>query len=317
MRKSTIILVLLSAALLLILGCAKKAAETPALSEEGAAPEAAPAEPGFKAAEGERPLAEKTPAPARGEVTRGEDVFTGLAEANAAEMTGELKLIKTGDLTCEVDDVEKGFEKVYAVAAAEKALVVETSRSVAEEGYALGSVTLKVHPSKFDETIRALREVGRPRSENSTTEDVTEKYVDLQARLANAEAARARYLDILAKRTANVSDILEVEREIERVTENIERFKGELRYLDSRIGLSTITIHLEEPHAAVPTGYSLGKALREALRIALRICIFIIQAIIVLLPFIIILIILVLIIRLIIWFFQRRRRKAKQAAINP
>lgn len=315
MRKATIVLV--SFALVLVLGCAKRAEKGAAVSEkegygEVALPEAAPAEPKLERAAGGEPAAA-----AKGGGADLADVLAGVPEANAAGIAGELKLVKTADLACEVDDVEKGFEKVYAVATAQKAIVVATSRSVAEEGYVFGSITLKVHPSRFDETIKALRGVGRPLSENSTTEDVTQEYVDLQARLENAEAARGRYLEILATRTGAVSDVLEVEREIERVTENIERLKGELRYLDSRIGLSTIAIHLEEPHAAVPAGYVFGKAIRGAFRIAVRIFIYVIQAVIVLAPFVVILIVLVLIIRLVIWFFERRRRKAKQAAMNP
>ncbi|MEE8640439.1 MAG: DUF4349 domain-containing protein [bacterium] len=320
MRKLAIVLSCF--ALVLVTGCAKKAKEAPLvgeeeLYEEKTAPEAAPTAPGedlkYKRTEGEMPARGATDA-AEGERADLTDVLGGVAEA--ADIAGELKLIKTADLTCEIDDVDEGFEQVYAVAAAERALVVGTNRAVAEEGYVFGSVTLKVHPSKFDETVRALREIGRLLSESSTTEDVTQEYVDVQARLENAEATRARYLEILAIRAGTVPDILEVEREIERVTENIERFKGQLRYFDAQIGLSTITIHFEQPHAAVPTGYSFGKAVKDAFRIAVRICIFLIQAVIVLLPFIILLIIMVLVIRLIVWSIQRRRRKAKQAAID-
>jgi hypothetical protein len=317
-----LIIVLSFFTICLAIGCAKKAEETPLvgekeLHEEGAAPEAAPTAPGenlkAKRDDGVLPAGEATDAAGteRGGMA---DVLTGVAEA--ADIAGELKLIKTADLTCEIDDVDEGFEQVYAVAAAEKALVVGTNRAVAEEGYVFGSVTLKVHPSKFDETVKALRKIGRLLSESSTTEDVTQEYVDVQARLENAEATRARYLEILAVRAGTVPDILEVEREIERVTENIERFKGQLRYFDAQIGLSTITVNFEQPHAAVPTGYSFGKAVKDAFRIAVRICIFLVQAVIVLLPFIILLIILVLIIRLIVWFIQRRRRKAKQAAVG-
>ncbi len=320
MRKSAILLSCFT--IVLVIGCAKQAEEAPLvgekeLYEEKAAPEAAPTAPGedlkYKRTEGEMPAREATDA-AEGERADLADVLGGVAEA--VDIAGELKLIKTAGLTCEIDDVDEGFEQVYAVAAAERALVVGTNRAVAEEGYVFGSVTLKVHPSKFDETVRALREIGRLLSESSTTEDVTQEYVDVQARLENAEATRARYLEILAIRAGTVPDILEVEREIERVTENIERFKGQLRYFDAQIGLSTITIHFEQPHAAVPTGYSFGKAVKDAFRIAVRICIFLVQAVIVLLPFIIVLIIFVLVIRLIVWSIQRRRRKAKQAAID-
>jgi len=302
-------------------GCAKKAEEStfaekesPYLADEPA--EEAPAAPEpMKSKKMDTSSADERGGAAGAEEVTAPDVLgEGVPEASAAELGRELKLIKTADLTTEVEDVDDGFEEVYAVARAEKALVVGTTRSVADEGYSYGSVTVKVDPSKYDETMKALRQVGKLLSENSTTEDVTQEYVDLGARLENAEKTRDRYLEILATRTGAVHDVLEVEREIERVTENVERLKGQLRYLDSQIGLSTITVNLEEPHGAVPTGYNFGKAIKDALRIALRICIFLIQAVIVLMPFIIILVILVLIIRFIVWFWRRRRRKAKKAA---
>jgi hypothetical protein len=323
-------IVLAGLALVLAFGCAKKAEEAPAISEEysdtGYAldePEMAteappPGEEMSKKAKDDRAPTTLTRDGMGGEgatdITG--DVLAGVPEANAEEIAGDLKLIKTADITCEVDDVDKGFEDVYAVAAAENGLVVGTNRAVAGEGYVYGSVTIKVHPAKYDETIRALRDIGRLVSETSTTSDVTQEYYDVQARLENAEATRDRYLQILATRAGTVPDVLEVEREIERVTENIERFKGQLRYFDSQVGLSTITVHLEEPHAAVPTGYSFGKAVKDAFRIAVRICIFLVQAVIVLMPFIILLIILILIIRFIVWRIRVRRRKAKQAAID-
>jgi hypothetical protein len=313
------VIVVLTLGLAFTFACAKKAAEAPAAAEEGepSVEEVTPAKGlEFKKAEN---LPAREAAPASGGVGLGAAEGAGLLEAaveGGPPKAPEQKLIKTAELTCEVEEIDKGFEKVYAVAKAERAIVAGTTRDVAEQGYSYGSVTLKVVPSRYDETMRALRKVGRLLEENSTTEDVTREYADLRARLDNAEAARARYLEILATRAGTVGEVLEVEREIERVTENVERLKGEMRYLDSRIGLSTITVYLEEPHAAVPTVYNLGKAIKKAFRVAARICIFLVQAVIVLLPFIVILVVLVLIVRLIVWYLQRRKRKAKQAVTD-
>ncbi len=312
--------------LILAAGCAKKtdAGIPPATKTlEEPAPASAPVAGEFEAkkekgAGGVSDAA--TPAapggkPSETPVTRATEL-PGLSppEADAADIAGELKLIKTATVKCEVTDVDRGFEDVTRIVKAERGIVVGTSRATAEEGYAYGTITLKVVPARYDETIKALRKVGRLLEENSSTEDVTAEYVDLQARLANSEVTRDRLLEILKTKSASVPDILEVEREISRVTEEIERLKGQMRYLDNQVGLSTITVQLEEPHATLPGGYSFGKALREALRIAIRIAIFIIQAFIVLLPFIILLAILLLLIRFIIWMFQRRRLKAKTAA---
>lgn len=272
-------------------------------------------------------LAEEAPSPApageRGGGSGGEAVpdatkvsglTTEVPAADAAEIAGELKLVKTATLKCEVADVDKGFEEVEKIAKSEHGIVVGTSRSTAHEGYAYGTITVKVVPARYDETVKALRKVGRLLEENSSTEDVTAEYVDVDARLKNAEVARDRYLNILETRSATVPDILAVEAELTRITEKIESLKGQMRVLESRIGLSTITVQLEEPHATMPGGYSFGKAMREAFRLCIRITIFIIQAVIVLLPFLVLLIIILLLIRLIVWFFQRRKRKTLEAA---
>jgi hypothetical protein len=319
-RKHLLYFVVIAAAAATMFGCAKKAEEAPsAPGMTRSAEEYSPGEKGFAKKTAPVSEPEMAPAPAEdrdsgatgGELSDVARVVAGVPNADAAEIAGELKLIKTGDVSCEIDDIDKGFDEVYKVAAAEKGIVVDTSRSTAEEGYAYGAVTIKVHPAKFDETIKALRKIGRLTSETSTSQDVTAEYVDTQARLDNALATRDRYLELLATRTGSVQDILEVEREIERVTENIERFKGQMRYLESQIGLSTITVHLEEPHGAIPTGYNFGKAVKDAFRIALRICIFIVQAAIILTPFVILLAIFLVLIRIVVWVFQRRRRKIK------
>ncbi len=300
-------------ALLACFACAKKAEAPEGVSKETTpttAPELKKMEKGAGDAAGMPAEAEAPPPPAPG----GGADLTAIPKGDASALVGELKLIKTANVTLEVPNVDEGFEKVYAVAAAEKAIVTGTNRSVAEEGYAYGSVTVKVTPEKYDETLRAMRKLGRLVDENSSSQDVTAEYVDLQARLENAEASRARYLQILAAKSATVPDILAVEREIERVTETIERLKGELRVMESQVSLSTVTVTLEEPHAAIPGGYRFTKAVKSAVRIAIYICIFLVQAIIVLLPFVVILLILLLILRAILWYFQRRKRKVKETA---
>lgn len=300
--KKTILVAASIAFLAISFACAKKAAEPPATTYKepvgGAAPGGAEAEKTVVAAG----------APARMETAPGSDIPTPTRDP------GALLLIKTADLTVEVSDIDQGFEEIYKIAAAEKAIVTKTGRSVTEEGVASGTVQLKVLPERFDETMAALRKVGRLVNESSSSEDVTARYVDLKARLENAEAARQRYLDILATKSGSVEDILAVEREIERVTENVERLKGEMRLLETQIGLSTINVALEEPHGAVPGGYKFVKAIKAAVRIAVYISIFLIQAVIVLMPFIIILLILILIIRLVVGYFQKKKKKAKAAA---
>jgi predicted nuclease with TOPRIM domain len=86
---------------------------------------------------------------------------------------------------------------------------------------------------------------------NIKSEDVTEQYIDLKARLENAQREEKILLDFLNKAT-NVKDMLEIEKELSRIREQIEYYTGQLKYLESRIDYSTITIELSEPRPPAP-----------------------------------------------------------------
>jgi hypothetical protein len=75
--------------------------------------------------------------------------------------------------------------------------------------------------------------------------------VDLTARLANARRLEARLIELLANRTGRLTDVLTVERELARVRETIERYEGRLRYLQSRVSVSSLTVVVHEPAPVV------------------------------------------------------------------
>jgi hypothetical protein len=65
--------------------------------------------------------------------------------------------------------------------------------------------------------------------------------------MENARRLETRLIDLLATRTGKLKDVLDVERELARAREEIERYEGRLRYLRAHATLSTLTISLHEP----------------------------------------------------------------------
>jgi len=108
------------------------------------------------------------------------------------------------------------------------------------------SITMRVPAPKFEGVLEEIRKLGQVLSRNVGAQDVTDEYVDLQLRLKNAEATRERLIAILQK-AQTVKETLEVERELSRVREEIERIKGRLAMLDRQTAFSTITIHFVRP----------------------------------------------------------------------
>ncbi|TMG60649.1 MAG: DUF4349 domain-containing protein, partial [Chloroflexi bacterium] len=94
-----------------------------------------------------------------------------------------------------------------------------------------GVINFMVPAAHFDATIDQLSSVGKVQSEHITGTDVSAQYVDLNARLANAEAQHQAMLALLT-RAQNINDIIAVQNQIGQITAQIEQLKGQIKYLD-------------------------------------------------------------------------------------
>jgi hypothetical protein len=143
--------------------------------------------------------------------------------------------------------------------------------SKTEVHHSLGQVSsatlvLRVPAGKFGGIVGRILRLGVVQRESMSSRDITEAYYDLKARLDNARKLEARLLDLLAKKTGKVSDLLQVERELARVRESIERFEGKLRLYDNLVDLSTLTVNLSiQQKYTPPRPPSLGDDIRETL----------------------------------------------------
>jgi len=115
-----------------------------------------------------------------------------------------------------------------------------------------GVISFMVPAGHFDSTIDDLSKVGKVQSEHITGTDVSAQYVDLNARLANAEAQRNAMLALLAQ-ARNINDIIAVQTQIGQITSQIEELKGQIKYLDDNTSYSTVTVTLTESGAPAPS----------------------------------------------------------------
>lgn len=115
-----------------------------------------------------------------------------------------------------------------------------------------GVINFMVPAAKFDTTIDQLSKVGSVEGEHITGTDVSAQYVDLNARLDNAEAQHQVYLALLARAT-NTNDIIALENQIGQITAQIEQLKGQIKYLDNNTAFSAITVTMTESGPAPQT----------------------------------------------------------------
>ena len=137
--------------------------------------------------------------------------------------------------------------------------VAETMK-IAEsfEGYIVHAhnenITIRVKVQHFDTAMTVLSQLGEIKDKTITGKDVTDSYFDITTRLENAEKTRNRYLELLNK-AEKVSDIIMIEKELERLNREIEGFKGRLEQYDELVEYATISIRFKEKTKLGPLGY--------------------------------------------------------------
>lgn len=227
------------------------------------------------------------------------------------------KIIRNADLRIEANSPEETQQKIAQIAESKSGFVIETSQTNSNVNAStrdIVNMTIRVPADKFEEAIAEIRATGnRVIQENVKGQDVTEEFIDIEARLKTQRALEEQFLEIM-KRATTVADTLNVQRELAQVRGEIEKIEGRKRFLENQSSLSTIKIQLQTPTSlsANPTGffYELKEALSTGFNAALKVILFLITAAIALLPF---LLLIVLPLFLLLRHFWRKRIRRKTA----
>lgn len=170
----------------------------------------------------------------------------GGGEGKAANQVAAMprKIIRNGEVRLVVKAYAPARKKIEALVRRSGGYI-----SKSEVHHSLGHVSsativLRVPSGRFDGLVASILRLGVVEHESIGSRDVSEQYYDLKARLSNARKLEARYLELLEKQAGKVTELLQVEKELARVREKIERFEGKLRLLDNLVDLSTLTITL-------------------------------------------------------------------------
>jgi hypothetical protein len=178
-------------------------------------------------------------------------------------------VIRNGNASVEVEKLDPAIVKLRQLATQLGGYVANSSMIGGRDQVPSAMLELKIPAQRFDQAINGLGTLGKVESVNATAEDVGEEFVDVTARVNNAKRLEERLIDLLANRTGRLQDVLSVERELARVREEIERYEGRLRYLKSRVAVSTLSVNLHEPLPIL--GQSPGQnPIAEAIRRAWR-----------------------------------------------
>ncbi|MDP3105340.1 MAG: DUF4349 domain-containing protein [Candidatus Methanoperedens sp.] len=189
-------------------------------------------------------------------------IDTGKGDRNGIAISMERKIISTAHLQLEVDNVPSTVNKITNITQQQGGFISGSSVSGYEERKN-GQVTVRVPQKNFYAAVEQIEALGTVKSRDIRGQDVTEQYIDINARLGNFKKQEERLQDIL-KMANTVKDVLEIERELNRVRGEIESLTGKLNYLDNSIEMSTITVDIDEP-APFFEGWGITNALKQSL----------------------------------------------------
>lgn len=236
---------------------------------------------------------------------------------------GDRKIIKNAELTLEVDSPTETGGSVTRIAETHNGFVVNSElkqRRTDDPARQAVDVTLviRIPASQFGPTRDEILGLSKNVLDSKTTgQDVTEEFIDLEARIKTQVALEAQFMEIM-KQAHKVEDALEVQRQIAEVRTEIEKLEGRKRFLENRSSLSTITVNLRSPGtvmvSATGFGYEIKEAVKESVGVAREIVLFMIRLVIVMLPVFIFLILpAFLIVRYLVRRIKRDRPLASEA----
>jgi len=220
-------------------------------------------------------------------------------------------IIRSGTMSMEVDKYDDTEARVKQIVNSANGYITNSTSTLNTSGKKQGTITIRVASNKFDGLIDELSKAGKVMNQNISGKDVTEEYMDADARLKTQRELEARLLKLLAEKTASLTSVVEVEQKLAGVRENIERTEGRMRYLKDQASYSTLAVSIYEPSLLQTSSgggffYELGEGVKRGLRGFTSVLSGIIVAVIALSP-------ILAIIGLIIYIVVRIIRKRKVA----
>jgi hypothetical protein len=230
--------------------------------------------------------------------------------ANKTQPADARKVIETAQVTLETRDLPSVEAKISALLESKNGKIDVSNVSVDSNGHRNGNYTLRVPQGQLQPFVKEIAAIPDVivRQRNISAQDVTEEFIDINARLENMQRHETRLREILAKANT-VDEILKVEKELAAVRTQIESVTARLKTMTSRIEMSTVNLRISEVTLATESNYGgkIMRVVRDSIVGAGDVVLYLIAFVIIASP-------LVLIIGIGIWYY---RRKKKLNLANP
>jgi hypothetical protein len=167
--------------------------------------------------------------------------------AQPEQQKGDRKLIRNGEMTIEVKSVGGALTSLEQIVRSIGGQSTNQLERQNEYGARTASITWLVPAARLDAAINAVRALGEPKLLSFKTEDVTTGYFDTKVRIDTQQQLEKQLVALLARSSNRLSDLLEIEREVALVRQEIDQLEVHIRMWDNQIAMSSVVITLTEP----------------------------------------------------------------------
>ena len=162
------------------------------------------------------------------------------------------KIIYTASIDLVVDDLSKAASKLEDLVKHHQGLLAQSEINSNPGAPRSASWQIRVPVNGFADFVNQVAKLGAALNNKTDSEDITDKYFDFQVRIENKKIQVERLQKIIKEQTGKISELLEAERELGRVTTELEQLKGTVKLWENQVALATVNITMHERKGYVP-----------------------------------------------------------------
>ena len=229
------------------------------------------------------------------------------------------KIIYDARIDLVVESLNATEQAISTLIGEHEGFLAESDRSSQTHERPRASWRVRVPVAQFQAFTSAVARLGEVRQNHVGSQDVTEEFMDLEARIRNKREEEKRLLKHLADSTGKLDDILAVEKELSRVRGEAEQMEGRLRFLADRADLSTVTIDATEwkdykPPVAATFSTQIGRTFFRSVESLVEFGRVLALVVVALAPWLPLVLIGLFIIR---WLVRHGQRRARPVSFTP
>ena len=163
------------------------------------------------------------------------------------------RIIYDAQIDLVVEDLEPSADRLVELVGQHEGYIAEQDLSGTPGSRRNGRWKLRVPVERFEDLVQDVLAMGELQRHQRSSQDVTEEFYDIEARVRNKRVEESTLLEILEDRSGVLEDVLKVEIELSRVRGEIEQLEGRLRVLEALSSLATVTLSLREREDYAPS----------------------------------------------------------------